>query len=148
MKTVFEKAVRQELIDRVNRVSAQSEVKFGKMRPDQGLHHITTVLQMYLGEVETKYHGNNFKAMLLRWFTFSPIPIPPEKAQTAPPLVAGGSYNIATEQKRFADLIERMAKRVNETEWPISPIFGELTTKQYGELAYKHTDHHLKQFGV
>ncbi|WP_308993443.1 DUF1569 domain-containing protein [Mariniflexile litorale] len=30
----------------------------------------------------------------------------------------------------------------------IHPFFGKMTKEQIGCLAYKHTDHHLKQFNV
>lgn len=29
----------------------------------------------------------------------------------------------------------------------IHPFFGRMTPEQTGRLAYKHTDHHLRQFG-
>ena len=148
MKTIFDTEVRKELIDRVSKITAKSEIKFGSMRPDQGLHHINTVLQAYLGEVKTVPPTNNFKAALLRLVTFSPIPIPPEKGKTAPPFVAGSSYSIDSEKARFPQLIERVAGQRELKEWPISPVFGKLSGEQYGKLAYKHTDHHLKQFGV
>ena len=148
MKTVFDATVRKELIDRVNRVTPTSQRKFGKMNPNQALHHVNTALQAYLGEVKAEYHGNALKAGFLKLFTFSPIPIPPEKGKTAPEFVAGGSYNLNEEKARFKDLIERVGSRRSQVEWPVSPVFGKLTAKQYGELGYKHTDHHLKQFGV
>ena len=31
---------------------------------------------------------------------------------------------------------------------PAHPIFGPLTVRQWGVQGYKHTDHHLRQFGV
>jgi hypothetical protein len=30
----------------------------------------------------------------------------------------------------------------------VSPLFGPLTGREWGALAYKHADHHLRQFGV
>jgi hypothetical protein len=148
MKTIFDPAVRSELIGRVSKLSAKSEKKFGSMRPDQGIHHINIVLQAYLGEVKTVPPSNKFIATLMKLFTFSPLPIPPEKGRTAPPFVAGSSYSIETEKARFPGLIERVAGQRDLKEWPISPVFGKLSGDQYGKLAYKHTDHHLKQFGV
>ncbi len=148
MKTVFDTAVRKELIERVNKLSAKSERKFGTMRPDQGIHHINTALQAYLDEVKTKRTANPVKEAIFRWFTFSPLPIPPERAQTPPEFVAGGSYSIETEKGRFGSLIERVGALSAQKDWPISPVFGRLTGEKYGKLAYKHTDHHLKQFGV
>ena len=148
MKTIFDTTVRKELIDRVNNLSPNSPTLFGKMKAPQGLHHINGALQMYLGELSFPYHGNNFKSAILRLFTFSPMPIPKEKAQTVPPLISEGEYDIEAEKARFADLIERVASQANLAEWPVSPIFGKLTVDKYGKLGYKHTDHHLKQFGV
>ena len=91
MKTIFEPAVRKELIERVNKLTPDSPQVFGRMRPAQGLHHINAALQMYLGEVTSPYHGNNFKAGLMKFFVISPIPIPRGKAQTAPELIAKGT---------------------------------------------------------
>ncbi len=32
--------------------------------------------------------------------------------------------------------------------WHPHPAFGPFTKEQWGQLQYKHLDHHLKQFGV
>ena len=148
MKTIFESAVQKELIDRVNKLTVHSPRVFGKMKPEQGLHHINSAFQMYLGELSASYHGNNYKAAVMRLFAFSPIPIPREKAPTSPILLAEATYNIETEKSRFANLLERAATKSKTGAWPIHPFFGKLTGEQYGKLSYKHTDHHLQQFGV
>ncbi len=148
MKTIFESAVRKELIDRVSKLSVHSLRVFGNMRPEQGLHHINEAFRLYLGEVTSPYHGNALKSAIFKLITFSPIPIPREKGKTAPPLVSEGTYNIQTEKTRFAELLERVASKSKSAEWPIHPFFGKMTGDQYGKLGYKHTDHHLQQFGV
>ena len=148
MKTVFEPAVRKELIERVNKLTVHSPQVFGKMKPEQGLHHINAALQLYLRELSSPYHGNKLKAAIFKLLTFSPIPIPREKAQTAPPLISDGNYNIESEKKRFPELLNRVVAMADQKEWPVHPFFGQLTAEEYGKLAYKHTDHHLQQFGV
>jgi hypothetical protein len=148
MKTIFEPAVRKEMIERVNKLTVHTPRVFGKMKPEQALHHINSAFQMYLGEVSEPYQGNNLKAAVGRFVIFSPIPFPREKAQTFPSLLSEATYNIETEKTRFADLLERVAAQSKTAEWPIHPIFGKLTPDQYGKLGYKHTDHHLQQFGV
>ena len=35
-----------------------------------------------------------------------------------------------------------------EKKWNPHPIFGAFTHQQWGQLQYKHLDHHLRQFGV
>ncbi len=148
MKSIFDPAVRQELIHRVNSLRTDSPRVFGNMTAPQGLHHINGAFQMYLGELKAPYHGNNLKAALLRFFTFSPMPIPRGKGKTSPPLVSEGAYDLEAEKARFRDLLERVGARRDQKEWPVSPVFGKLTGEQYGKLGYKHTDHHLQQFGV
>jgi hypothetical protein len=44
--------------------------------------------------------------------------------------------------------LARFADQATRTDWPLHPIFGRMSTRAYGVLAYKHTDHHLRQFGV
>jgi hypothetical protein len=148
MKTIFEPAIRKELLDRVNKLSVHSTRVFGNMRPEQGLHHINEAFRLYLGEITSPYHGSALKAAIFKLITFSPMPIPREKAKTAPPLVSEGTYNIQNEKARFAGLLDRVASLPPTYEWPIHPFFGKMNHEQYGKLSYKHTDHHLQQFGV
>jgi hypothetical protein len=148
MKTIFEPAVRNELIERVNKLTPNAPQVFGRMRPAQGLHHINAALQLYLGEITSPYHGNNFKAGLFKLFTFSPLPIPRGKAPTAPPLISEGTYDLEAEKARFSSLLERVVAQPKTAQWPIHPLFGKMTGEQYGKLGYKHTDHHLQEFGV
>lgn len=148
MKTVFDPAVRRELLERMEKIHAHSERQFGKMSPDQMVHHVNTAIRANLGDISTKYHGNNFKAAILRLFTFAPIPIPKGKAQTSPEFVSEGNYDLIAEKNAFKELVRRASDSASRTAWPISAGFGKLTPKQYGELIYKHTDHHLQQFGA
>jgi hypothetical protein len=148
MKTIFDPAVRTELMERVNTLTSEAPTLFGHMKAPQGLHHINSAFQMYLGELNSPYHGNIFLAAILRLVTFSPIPIPKEKGKTTPPLISEGTYDLEAEKMRFGSLLERVTTQPKMHEWPIHPIFGKLTVDQYGKLGYKHTDHHLKQFGV
>jgi hypothetical protein len=148
MKTIFEPAIRKELIERVNKLSVHSPRVFGSMRPEQGLHHINEAFRLYLGEITSPYHGSDLKAAIFKLITFSPIPIPREKGKTAPPLVSEGTYNIESEKTKFAGLLERVASQPSNYKWPVHPFFGKMSADQYGKLGYKHTDHHLQQFGV
>lgn len=45
----------------------------------------------------------------------------------------------------------RLIRRFPENEKALTlthPAFGNISTKQWGIAAYKHMDHHLRQFGV
>ena len=48
-------------------------------------------------------------------------------------------------------LIEQIIRVQNtpaDHRFPPHPIFNKLGRRQWGKLAYKHVDYHLKQFGV
>ena len=36
----------------------------------------------------------------------------------------------------------------SDAEWQEHPAFGRLARRAWGVLAYRHLDHHLRQFGV
>ncbi|HEY3876163.1 MAG TPA: DUF1569 domain-containing protein [Candidatus Kapabacteria bacterium] len=148
MKTIFEPAIRRELIERVNQLTPKAQRVFGTMRPDQALHHINGALRLYVGEISVPYGTNPFLTALGKLFTFSPIPIPRGKAQTVPVLMAKETYDLEQEKQHFPSLLEAVAVQQTKTDWPVHPFFGKLSAKQYGKLGYKHTNHHLQQFGV
>ena len=45
-------------------------------------------------------------------------------------------------------MFSEVREKEGEEDWPVSPVFGKLTRKDYGVLSYRHLDHHLTQFGA
>ena len=148
MKTVFDPAVRAELLQRANALTMQSERKFGTMRPDQSLHHINLMLRASFGESPVPYHGNNMQAAIGRLVFFSPMPLLKGKLKAPAPLEAHDTYDLEREKSDFRALLDRYASASTQATWPVHPIFGKLSHDQEGKYAYKESDHHLKQFGV
>jgi hypothetical protein len=52
--------------------------------------------------------------------------------------------NITSERTKWIGLIEEYANFSNADF--VHPFFGKMTKEQIGYHAYKHTDHHLRQF--
>ena len=46
------------------------------------------------------------------------------------------------------ELIESFYNLKDRNEWNPHPMFGKFTKQQWGQMQYKHLDHHLRQFGV
>lgn len=75
------------------------------------------------------------------------VPVPrgvPTLAELRDPVRAGWEEDRAA----LHDLIERFAAEDRAGRWPPHPAFGTLSGRGWGSLAYKHLDHHLRQFGV
>ncbi|MEX2568856.1 MAG: DUF1569 domain-containing protein [Cyclobacteriaceae bacterium] len=67
----------------------------------------------------------------------------PTSAQFKVPEVNG---NLEVEKSKWILLIQAYDHFENPVF--IHDFFGKMTREQIGILAYKHTDHHLRQFGV
>lgn len=69
------------------------------------------------------------------------LPTLPEMQRTEP---AQWSADVAAAEELFT----RAAARGREAQWPDHAAFGRLSGREWGWLIYKHTDHHLRQFGA
>ena len=107
--------------------------------------HLADSLRVALGDVPAKRGDTLFRRTVFKWLVvFSPIPPPPGKIQTAPEMLATGP----TSWEEDVATVERLIGRVATTPTSaIHPFFGPLTHEGWGRLAWKHTDHHLRQFG-
>lgn len=54
--------------------------------------------------------------------------------------------DVAAERRKWAALVEEYEHYSNPDF--IHDFFGRMTREEVGQLAYKHTDHHLRQFGA
>lgn len=54
------------------------------------------------------------------------------------------SGDVELQKKKWVNLIDEYAQFSNFNF--IHPFFGKMNKEQIGYLAYKHTDHHLRQF--
>jgi hypothetical protein len=58
------------------------------------------------------------------------------------------SYDFSNEKQKLSDLIDAFHARKNDDHWQPHPMFGDFTKEQWGQMQYKHLDHHFRQFGV
>jgi hypothetical protein len=65
---------------------------------------------------------------------------------TAPELLARAPGEWANEVDACRALVDRFAREPLPRAWPDHPGFGPLDARAWGVLAYRHLDHHLRQF--
>ncbi len=148
-KSVFRSGERQEILNRIGRLRAQTQPKWGKMSGAQMLSHCTIAVCAAMGEVSVKPRNVPLlrlapvKHAIIHW-----LPIP-KGAPTAPEFIPepGGDWlaarnELVTALQRFGEQGEK-GKRFQP-----HPAFGVLTTPEWGMLTWKHIDHHLRQFAA
>ena len=67
---------------------------------------------------------------------------------TAPGFKITEKKDFNEEQTKLLGLINEVYEQRNRDKWQPHPVFGELTSEHWGQMQYKHLDHHLRQFGL
>ena len=147
MKTVFDLAIRAELIRRIGLLNENSKAAWGKMTIYQMLKHCTQAEEMYLGQKQYKRVplGFIFGRMALKGILKDENPMR-KNAPTHHAFIIKGEGDVEAEKTKWIQLIETYGSYSNTcyVHW----FFGKMTKEQVGFLAYKHIDHHLRQFGA
>lgn len=146
MKTIFDKATRDELIIRIDSINESSTAKWGKMNVYQMLKHCTVCEEMYLGKKTYKRTliGRLFGKIALKNLLKDETPMQ-ANAPTSPDFkIKEISGDVPAEKMKWISLINEYAHYSNNelVHW----FFGKMTKEQVGYFVYKHTDHHLRQF--
>lgn len=150
MKSLFHSEAHEEILSRVNELSESSERQWGKMEVGQMLHHCQYPLKIALG----RYNPNNKPSLLLKLMAkFLKKSLYNDKPwrqglPTAKGLKVEEDKNVADEKMVLVGLINDFYQEKNKKEWDPHPAFGSFTAEQWGQMQYKHLDHHLRQFGV
>ena len=146
MKTVYDEAVRDELIARIRMVGENSRSQWGKMTVFQMVRHCSLWEDMVL-------HGKKYPRVFVGWL-FGRIALKGilkegaplrRHTPTIPELIVTGEGAVSVQKEKWIALIEEHGRRFN-SEF-VHPFFGRMTQEETGVLAYKHSDHHLRQFG-
>jgi hypothetical protein len=147
MKTVFDPSTRDELINRISLLDENSKAQWGKMNVYQMLKHCAMWEEMVFGRIHCKrsFLGRIFGKMALKGLIKDDRPIQ-RNMPSSSELVVNDNLNGSVEpgKKRWITLINKYA-HYSDSEF-VHPFFGTMTRVQIGHFAYKHSDHHLRQF--
>ena len=150
MKNLLHQKTKAEVLQRIDRLTPQSQAVWGKMNVNQGLRHMTMALLIPLGELDpTLDNPPKIPKWLLKFFLLNTKP-PKGAAETFKEInMVANKINPADFEAEKANL-KNMINRFFATEQfiPENKLVGKFTTENWGILNYNHTDHHLRQFGV
>ena len=146
MKTFFDPAVQQELMERLERLNTASPRQWGTMDVAQMLAHCTAGMGMPLGDLPVKASVMILVGCLMKRITTSRTPFR-HGVPTAPELTMTGPKELEAERARLKACMARLAAGPGAIRNFKHPFFGTLTVDQWGSLSYKHLDHHFRQFG-
>lgn len=151
MKSVFDDGQRAFLIERLGSLKPDTSRRWGTMSAHDAMLHMSDGLRWAMGEIEVTSVRLRLPTGLMRWVALR-LPAPwPRGAPTLPELDRAAkpppSSDFAGDRDDLAACLERFA-RGGEVARPRHPVFGRMTERDWGIWAYRHTDHHLRQFGL
>lgn len=147
MKSLLTNEGHQDIKSRLEKLNENSERQWGKMTVGQMAWHCQYPLKLAIENRENSSKGNWFIKTFFKKSLYNDKPWR-KNLPTAPQLKAKQPKEFKAEFDKLKTLVDEFAKLDLRENWYPHPSFGKFTKEQWGQLEYKHLDHHLKQFGV
>ena len=117
------------------------------MNAPQMVAHVIDWMGLIKGEIATApirgpLRYSPMKQLVIYWMPW------PKGVRTAPELLGRKADSFEAELDVLREHLRTFGELRSRAEWPDHPAFGRLSTRTWGVLGYRHTDHHFRQFGV
>lgn len=148
MGSILNEADRAAISNRLRSLSVSFNRRWGSLDVTGMLQHLRRSALMCVGELSVPsankrpFHRFPLKHVILYVLPF------PKGAPTAPALKPIDAASFEEERAALLELLERIGTGLREGMGPDHPLFGPLSWREWGVVTYKHSDHHLKQFGA
>ena len=147
MKTMHSEKDRRIIGERIRRLAPGSAPLWGRMNAPQMVVHLTDAVRMATGELPVKSKESPVRFTPLKQLLLYVLPFP-KGLPTARELITRAPAEWSGEVSTLFSAIESFAAYDAAKLWPDHPIFGAMSRRDWGVLAHRHFDHHLRQFGV
>lgn len=147
MKSIFEDDTYKDIKSRIRNLNENSQAKWGKMSVGQMTWHCQGPLNIMLQKNDYGLKPNWLAKVFFKKALYNDKEWR-KGLPTAKFLKPKNDKYFKDEILKLTALIDEAYERRNQTEWEPHPGFGYFTAQQWGQMQYKHLDHHFRQFGV
>jgi uncharacterized protein DUF1569 len=147
--SILNEADRAAIHQRLGSVTSASVRRWGSMDVTAMLAHLRQSALMALGELPVANKSKRaFQVFPIKHLILHVVPFP-RGAPTAPELLLVPYVaSVDVMRSEVVSLVERIGAGPHDGDGPVHPLFGRLSLREWGVATYKHTDHHLRQFGA
>jgi len=149
MKSLFDAAVFQQTVGRIEGLQPAAARQWGKMTPSQMLEHTTRALEMACGKGPQKQF---WLGKLIGWAvrkSFVGEKPFSKNGPTDPDLIVRDEPNFdAAKNRLLAVMREFQSGGASGCDGNVHAFFGRMSGAEWGVTQFKHLDHHLRQFGA
>jgi len=152
VKTVADPDVLGSVIQRLESLRVDSRRRWGTLTPHEVLCHLGDAAAMVLGVRPRNKPVRMRRRLVVKGVgLWAPIPWPhgwPTNPLHNPRAEGTRPSDFANDLARAIAGLEGIAKAAPNTLDPAHGFFGTMSVRDWQRWAYRHTDHHLRQFGV
>lgn len=144
-----DKNIAEDVVKRVEKLQADTVRQWGEMNAAEMLLHCNSC-NREIFEKERSDAKTTIGQYLLRILALYIAPKFKKGLKSEPYHITKGKAEEIEFDQLKSDFI-KLIRQFPENTKPLTlthPAFGNISTKQWGIAAYKHVDHHLRQFGV
>ncbi len=150
---LFNPATQQSIIERIQRLSLDTPRQWGKMTPNQVVCHIADPFRDVLQLRQSKPAFPRLFQPLMRLFVLTEKDWKPNTPtlQVYRQGDGGGGTtptDFETDKATLLGLVLQFCSKDAQHKFGPHPGIGQLSREQHGFMMWKHTDHHLRQFGL
>ena len=147
MQSIFNTEAYNDIKTRLEQLDASAAPNWGKMNVGQMVWHCQGPLNIILEKEDYGLKPNWFFKTFFKKALYNDKPWR-KGLPTTPVFKTTENKDFTTEKKALEQLIDELYSLRARNDWKAHPSFGTFTKDQWGQMQYKHLDHHLKQFGV
>lgn len=146
MPTLKDAQTRTEMVQRLRRVQPDTQPLWGTLTAPRMLCHIADQMRVGLGQIPSRDRGTLFLHTLVKWVVlYTPFQPPPGKVRTSREMLTSVPASWTGDMAACEMLIDEVgAGRARA----VHPAFGPMNGSEWALIAWKHLDHHFRQFGV
>lgn len=150
MATLRSDIDRNALIERLDKLSGDEKPLWGKMNAEQMMSHLVQAGELpFVASVADR--SSFLSRTIIKPLILYVLPMPKE-VKVSPDMdqQANGrrSQGFETDRSLLIHSINKLGTLPADHQCLQHPFFGKMSAKEWAVIAYKHIDHHLKQFGV
>lgn len=152
MKTLRNRADKEEILRRLESIRPTSQRRWGSMSAHNMICHLADGFRLYMGDKPAEPAPVPAPRLLLKWVAlWAPVPWP-HGFKTMPEIDQNGGgtrpVEFTSDMQKLRSLIEEFTQAPGRFRADGHPHFGRLSEKEWMRLGYLHADHHLRQFGA
>ncbi|MEM6720481.1 MAG: DUF1569 domain-containing protein [Bacteroidota bacterium] len=151
MKSLFDTNAHEEVLNRIESLTTESEPSWGQMSVGQMCTHCQKPLELSMGKITLNAKKPGFMKRLV-FKIYKPLMYNDkpwtQNLPTVRDFLIRDERDLDTEKAKLIALVTEFHNQKDAAEWPVHPMFGKFTHEQWGKMQYKHLHHHLSQFDV